>query len=75
MFTAEYSRIDSYGTFIVTGNSAEELIQKLERHDFKFKYDTKEKIIEWCNGNEKKYYGANLNIRRGEDEMTEYTSL
>lgn len=75
MFTAEYSRIDSYGTFIVTGNSAEELIQKLEGHDFKFEYDTKEKIIEWCNGNKKKYYGANLNIRRGKNEMTEYTSL
>lgn len=74
MFTAEYSRIDAYGTSIITSNSAEELVQKLEERNFKFKYDTKEKIIKWCNGNEKKYYGANLNIRRGKGEITEYTS-
>lgn len=66
MFTAEYMKVSCYGTFSVTGKTADELIQKLEECGFNFKYDTRDKIrtwCKWCSETKKKCSGANLTVR------------
>lgn len=74
-FTAEYHKHGQYGTGICCSNSIEELIKILITRGYKFDKSEMRKILEWEGTAEKKYYGMNLTIRRGELEMTEYTSL
>lgn len=74
-FTAEYHKYGQYGTGICCANSIEELIKILISRGYKFGQDEMQKILEWENTTQKKYYGMSLTIRRGELEMTEYTSL
>ena len=74
-FTAEYHKYGQYGTGICYANSIEELIKILISRGYKFGQDEMQKILEWENTTQKKYYGMSLPIRRGELEMTEYTSL
>lgn len=74
-FTAEYHKYGQYGTGICCANSIEELIKILISRGYKFGQDEMQKILEWENTTQKKYYGMSLTIRRGELEITEYTSL
>lgn len=74
-FTAEYHKYGQYGTGICCSNSIEELIKILISRGYKFGKNETRKILEWEGTAEKKYYGTSLTIRRGELEMTEYTSL
>ena len=74
-FTAEYHKYGQYGTGICCANTIEELIKILISRGYKFSQNDMQKILEWKGTTQKKYYGMNLTIRRGELEMTEYTSL
>lgn len=74
-FTAEYSLQDKYGYGVCTADTIEELMTTLSSRGCKFTMREMEKIEDWAEGTQKKYYGAWLTIRRGELEMTEYTSL
>lgn len=74
-FTAEYHKYGQYGTGICCSNSIEELIKILITRGYKFDKNERQKILEWENTMQKKYYRMDLAIRRGELEMTEYTSL
>jgi hypothetical protein len=74
-FTAEYSKRGQYGISICTADTIEELIQILSDRGYEFRVGEKGKILNWSNTTQKKYYSVGLNIRRGELEMTEYTSF
>ena len=75
-FTADFSTREHYGNQICKANSIEELINILEVRGFDFTFNPiKEDIIKWSKTTDKKYYGTDIIIRRGEHEMTEYTSL
>ena len=72
-YTAEYRRRVN-GTSICMANTIEELMETLFNRGYNFNIGERERILDWDNTNQKKYYGARLTIRRGELEMTEYTS-
>ena len=74
-FTAEYHKYGQYGTGICCLNNIKELIKILISRGYKFNQNEIRKILEWEGTAKKKYYGMGLTIRRGELEMTEYTSL
>lgn len=74
-YTAEYSKRGQYGTGICTADTIEELMEILIDRGYTFYPNEKEKILNWSKTDKKKYYGANLTIRCGELEMTEYTSF
>lgn len=75
-FTAEFSTREHYGNRICKANSIDELINTLELRGFDFIFNPiKEDIVRWSKTTEKKYYGTDIVIRRGDLEMTEYTSL
>lgn len=75
-FTAEFSTRGYYGNQICKANSIEELINILDMRGFDFIFNPiKEDIIKWSKTAEKKYYGTDIVIRRGNPEMTEYMSL
>lgn len=74
-FTAEYCRKGCYGYSICTADTIEELLENLSNNDYIFNNGEKQRILDWSNTTKKKYYGVGLTIRRGELEMTEYTSF
>ena len=74
-FTAEYSKRGQYGISMCMADTIEELIQILSDRGYEFRIGEKGKILNWSHTTQKKYYSVGLNIRRGELEMTEYTSL
>lgn len=75
-FTADFSIKEHYGNQICKASSIEELINILDIRGFNFYFNPiKEDIIKWSKTTSKKYYGTDITIRRGEPEMTEYTSL
>lgn len=74
-FTAEYRKYGQYGTGICSSDSIKKLIKTLNSRGYEFIQDETQKILEWEGTTQKKYYGRSLTIRRGELEMTEYTSL
>ena len=74
-FTAEYSKRGQYGYGICTADTIEELIQILSSRGYDFSIGEKGAILNWSSTTQKKYYGVRLTIRRGELEMTEYTSF
>lgn len=73
-FTAEYNKRGQYGTGICTADTIEKLIKILLDRGYEFNDGEKQRVINWSNTTQKKYYGTRLTIRRGELEMTEYTS-
>ena len=75
-FTAEFSTRGYYGNQICKANSIEELINILDMKGFDFIFNPiKEDIVKWSKTTNKKFYGMDIIIRRGKDEMTGYTSL
>lgn len=74
-FTAYFVPCGKYGTQICKADTIDELIKTLIERKYSFHVDEKERIINWSNGKDKKYYGTNITIRRGELEMTDYTSF
>lgn len=74
-FTAEYSKRGQYGISMCMADTIIELIDILRCRGYEFYVGEKERILNWGNTTQKKYYGARLTIRRGEPEMTEYTSF
>ena len=74
-FTAEYSKRGQYGISICTADTIEELIGILSDRGYEFRVGEKGKILNCSNTSQKKYYSVGLNIRRGELDMTEYTSF
>lgn len=74
-FTAEYSRSGQYGYGICAADTIDELIGTLFCRGYVFGYGERRRIAEWEKTDKKKFYGCGLTIRRGELEMTEYTSL
>lgn len=75
-FTADFSTREYYGNQICKAGSIEELINILETRGFDFILNSiKEDIIKWSKTTNKKYYGTDIVIGRGNSEMTEYTSL
>ena len=74
-YTAEYSRKGHYGTSICTANTIEQLIQKLVDNGYTLHSAENDRVLHWNNTDKKKYYGAGLTIRKGELEMTDYTSF
>ena len=74
-FTAEYSLEGQYGYGICAADTIDELIGSLFCRGYKFVAGDKQRIISWADGEKKKFYGTGLTIRRGELEMTEYTSF
>ena len=74
-FTAEYSASDGYGKCICAANTIKELYKKLNERGFKYADYSFYDALEWEKTNDKKFYGLRIEIRRGELEMTEYTSL
>ena len=74
-YTAEYSKRGQYGNGICMADTIEELIEVLLCRGYVFNVGERKRIINWASTEEKKYYGANLTIRCGELEMTEYTSF
>lgn len=78
-FTAEFSTRGYYGNQICKANSIEELINILDMKGFDFIFNPiKEdivKCVKWSKTTNKKFYGMDIIIRRGKDEMTGYTSL
>ncbi len=73
-YTAEYRKKGQYGTGICMADTIEELMEILFDRGYDFEFGEREIISGWSKTNEKKYYGIRLTIRRGELEMTEYTS-
>lgn len=74
-FTAEYQKISSHGTGVCAADSIENLFATLSQRGYVFRVGEQERITEWGKGEQKKYYGIRLTIRRGELEMTDYTSF
>ena len=74
-FTAEYHISGQYGTGICAADTLDELIDILSDRGYDFRIGEKGNILNWGSTGKKKYYGTRLTIRRGEDEMTEYTSF
>ena len=74
-YTAEYHRKGHYGISICTADTIEELMEKIFNDGYTFYTGEREDILNWSKGKDKKYYGMRLTIRRGELEMTEYTSF
>ena len=74
-FTAEYNRPGQYGTGICTADTLDELINILSDRGYTFRIGEKGDILNWGSTDKKKYYGTRLTIRRGECEMTAYTSF
>lgn len=74
-FTADYLCSDGYGHGICTADTINELYQILRDRGFKYVDSSFFKALEWEKTNDKKFYGMWIEIRRGELEMTEYTSL
>lgn len=74
-FTAHFSSPDGYGTCVCAANTIKELYQKLNDRSFKYADNSLYDALEWEKTNDKKFYGIRIEIRRGEPEMTEYTSF
>lgn len=74
-FTAHFSSPDGYGTCICAADTIKELYQKLNNRGFKYADNSFYDALEWEKTNDKKFYGMRIEIRRGEPEMTEYTSF
>lgn len=75
-YIAEFSTREYYGNQICKANSIDELINILDMRDFDFTFNyIKKDIVNWSKTTDKKYYGINIVIKRGESEMTEYTSF
>lgn len=74
-FTAHYSSPDGFGTCVCGADTIKELYQKLNDREFKYVDYSYYDALEWEKANDKKFYGMRIEIRRGELEMTEYTSL
>ena len=74
-YTAEYSPRGQYGISICTADTIEELIELLSNRRYFLSINERKRILDWSKTDKKKYYGVNLTIRRGELEMTEYTSF
>lgn len=74
LFTAEYTITGQYGIGVCTADTIEELIKILGDRGFAFRRNQKEEVVEWSKTTDKKFYGIGLTIRRGDSEMTEYTS-
>jgi hypothetical protein len=50
-------------------------MEKIFNDGYTFYIGEREDILNWSKSKDKKYYGMRLTIRRGELEMTEYTSF
>ena len=74
-FTADFHVSGSYGTQICTADTIEELIKTLIDRGYNLHKNEEKRIVDWSKTTDKKYYGMNITIRRGELEMTEYTSF
>lgn len=74
-FTADFHVFGSYGTQICTADTIEELIKTLIDRGYNLHKNEEKRIVDWSKTTDKKYYGMNITIRRGELEMTEYTSF
>ena len=74
LFTAEYSKRGQYGTGICTADTIIDLMEILFDRGYNFSIGEREEVLDWSKTDKKKYYGVGLTIRRGELEMTEYTS-
>lgn len=74
-FTAEYNINGKYGTGICMADTIEELMENLFDRGYNFAIGQREAVVDWSKTDKKKYYGTRLTIRRGELEMTEYTSF
>lgn len=78
-YTAEFRAKGSYGTMICTEDSISELIETMKERGCIISDAEVDKIIFWDNYSKSKFYyggfGGVSKIRKGEDQMTEYTSL
>jgi hypothetical protein len=74
-YTAEYHRRGHYGISICTADTIEELVEKIFNDGYAFYNGERRDILDWSKTDKKKYYGMGLLIRKGELEMTEYTSF
>ena len=74
-FTAEYRRYGQSGKSICMADDIGALIEELYLRGYEFEIGEIQDILKWSNTDKKKYYGMRLDIRRGELEMTEYTSF
>lgn len=75
-YTAEYYKYGQTGTSICCADDISSLIETLYLKGYEFDNQKEiQEILNWDNTNKKKYYGTRLTIRRGELEMTEYTSF
>ena len=74
-FTADYLNRDGYSHSICTADTIEELYQILRDRDFKYVDYSFYDALKWEKTEDKKFHSMWIEIRRGEPEMTEYTSL
>lgn len=74
-FTADFCVSGSYGRQVCSADTIEELIQILISRGYNLHPNEEKRIIDWSKTTDKKYYGMSIDIRRGELEMTEYTSF
>ena len=74
-YTAEFTPYGESGTRILVASDIHELISNLIEGGYKFNPVSKKELFDWETSNKKKFYARNLTVRRGEDEMTDYTSL
>lgn len=74
-FTAQFLAPNGYGNCICTADTIRELYEILRKRGFKYAENSFADALLFERTDKKKFYGRNIEIRRGELEMTEYTSL
>ena len=74
-FTAEYSKRGQYGYSICTADDIVELMEIMFDRGYDFRVGEREAIIDWSKTEDKKFCRSGITIRRGERDMTEYTSF